>query len=51
MQKQAAHRRKVIASTGLSDRIHWAEKRYAVRDVHVAAPAGVTIFYKCALDG
>ncbi len=35
----------------LGDVIHWADKKYAVRNVHLSAPAGVTIFYKCALDG
>ena len=35
----------------LGDRIHWADRKYAVRDVHIAAPAGVPIFYKCELDG
>ncbi|MEP5169227.1 MAG: hypothetical protein ABJQ23_19965 [Shimia thalassica] len=33
------------------DVVHWAGRRYAIRDVHVSAPAGVRAFYKARLEG
>jgi hypothetical protein len=39
------------AKADRGDVIHWVGKRYAVRDVHVAAPAGIKVFYKTRLGG
>lgn len=42
---------KAVRAPQKGDVIHWAGQRYAVRNVHLAAPAGVTVFFKAELDG